>query len=79
MISIAFYDIWWGTDGDNGDKKCSGTMTMNINGGTKGACRYVSIPILKSVNEMKCAKSVGKVNHTLGVKLTHTYIGSVWE
>lgn len=26
-------------------------------------------------NEMECVKSVGKVNHTLGVKLSRPYIG----
>lgn len=27
------------------------------------------------VNEMECVKSVGEVNRTLGVKLSHPYIG----
>jgi len=60
------------TDVDNGDEKCFGTVTTSLCGRTKGACRHVGIPTLKSVLKLK--KSVGKVNHTLGVKLSHHYI-----
>jgi len=43
----------------NGDGKCSGTVAMNLRGGTKGDCRHVSIPTLKSVMELR--KSVESV------------------
>ena len=48
--------------GRNGSRECfdvtitaSGTAAMSLRGGTKGACRHVSTPALKSV--MKLRKS----------------------
>jgi len=37
----------------NGRENCSGTVAMSLRGGTKGACKYVSTPTLKSVMELK--------------------------
>jgi len=44
----------------NDDGKCygvtvmvSGTIVMSLRGGTKGSCRHVSTPMLKSVMELR--------------------------
>ena len=44
------------TDVGNSDERCSSTVVMSLCSRTKGVCRHVSIPTLKSV--LKPRKSV---------------------
>jgi len=62
----------------NGGRRCSGTVALSLRGGTKRTCKHVRTPTLKSALELrqKYVKSVGKVNHTLRVKLSHPYIST---
>jgi len=43
----------------NGGRRYSGTVAMNLRGGTKGVCRNISTPTFKSIMELN--KSVQEV------------------
>jgi len=70
----------------NGGGKCSGVMitvsgmaVTNVRGGTKGACRHVSTPTLKSVMEQKeCLESVVKIESYLEGEAMPPLYSRVW-